>query len=93
MKYVYKITYPNGKIYIGQDTKDLYMTYFGSFDEKYINKDFSWDVRKNFSIKKEILWSSETASDDEVIRKESEFILKYESNKPEKGYNQRVPKL
>jgi hypothetical protein len=93
MKYVYKITYPNGKIYIGQDTKDLYMTYFGSSEEKYVNKDFSWDEMQNFSIKKEILWSSETASDDEVTRKESEFILKYESNKPEKGYNQRVPKL
>jgi hypothetical protein len=36
MKYVYKITYPNGKIYIGQDTAGYYMTYFGSSDESYI---------------------------------------------------------
>ena len=28
---VYKITYPNGKIYIGQDRTDT-LTYFGSVD-------------------------------------------------------------
>lgn len=93
MKYVYKITYPNGKIYIGQDAKGLFMTYFGSSDEDFIQKDFSWDQKQDFSIQKQILWSSETASQDEVSRKETEMILKYESNNPEKGYNQRLPKL
>ncbi|GHV91864.1 hypothetical protein AGMMS50268_23670 [Spirochaetia bacterium] len=91
MKYVYKITYPNGKIYIGQDTANYYMTYFGSSDEGLIQKDFSWDQMKDFSVRKQILWSSEDATQDEVTRKEREMILKYESNKPEKGYNQRLP--
>jgi len=93
MKYIYKITYQNNKIYIGQDTKELFTTYFGSPVEEYIKKDFTWDELKNFSIKKEILWFSDNASDDEVDRKETEYILKYESNKYEKGYNQKVPKL
>ena len=93
MKYIYKITYPNGKIYIGQDAKDLYMTYFGSAVDTYINNDFTWEEAQKFSIQKEILWSSETATKDELDRKESEFILKHESNNPEKGYNQRLPKI
>jgi hypothetical protein len=38
--YIFKITYPNGKIYIGQDTKELFSTYFGSGTEEYIQKDF-----------------------------------------------------
>ena len=31
MKVVYKITYPNGKIYIGKDLTDI-INYFGSAD-------------------------------------------------------------
>jgi hypothetical protein len=93
MQYVYKITYPNGKIYIGQDTKDLFMTYFGSSDESYIKKDFTWEQMQDFSIRKQILWTSETATPKEVSQKETELILKYRSNEQEKGYNQRLPVL
>jgi hypothetical protein len=91
MKVIYKITYPNGKIYIGKDL--VYsINYFGSADRKLIEKDFTWEQRRDFTIRKELLWESETATDQEVNIKEVEFIKLYQSNNPEIGYNQ-WPKL
>jgi len=55
MKIIYKITYPNGKIYIGKDLTDS-INYFGSASSKLIEKDFSRDERMDFTIRKEILW-------------------------------------
>lgn len=91
MKVIYKITYPNGKIYIGKDLTDS-INYFGSADSKLIEKDFSREQRRNFIIKREILWESEDASDKEVNQKEVEFIRQYKSNDPIVGYNQ-LPKF
>ncbi len=87
MKVIYKIAYPNGKIYIGKDLTDS-INYFGSADSKIIEKDFTRKQRRNFVIKKEILWESETASDKEVNQKEIEYITFYLSNNPAIGYNQ-----
>jgi hypothetical protein len=84
-KVVYKITYPNGKIYIGKDLTDS-INYFGSANDKLIAKDFSREQRKKFSICKEILFESDDVY--EVNRKEVELILQYQSNNPEIGYNQ-----
>ena len=39
MNVIYKITYPNGKIYVGQDRTDS-INYFGSADSDLIAKDF-----------------------------------------------------
>jgi len=86
MKVIYKITYPNGKIYIGKDLTDS-INYFGSASSKLIEKDFSREERRDFSIRKEILWESETASDAEVNRMEVEYIRSYRSNDPKVGYN------
>lgn len=91
MKVIYKITYPNGKIYIGQDVTDC-IIYFGSADTKLIAQDFSREQRRDFTIRKEILWESEVATQQEVNLLEIEFILKYQSNNPKIGYNKR-PKL
>jgi hypothetical protein len=88
MKVVYKITYPNGKIYIGQDRTDS-INYFGSANSRVVEKDFTREQRKDFTIRKEILWQSETASDQEVNLKEIEYILLLQSNNPTVGYNQR----
>lgn len=88
MKTVYKIQYPNGKIYVGQDVTDD-INYFGSANSELIKQDFSREERKNFVIKKEILWESETASKKELNKKEKEFILNLQANNPEIGYNQR----
>lgn len=87
MKIIYKITYPNGKIYIGKDLTDT-INYFGSADSKLIEKDFTRDQRRNFTITREILWESETATDKETNQKEVEFINMFKSNNPLIGYNQ-----
>jgi hypothetical protein len=88
MKVIYKITYPNGKIYIGQDVTDS-INYFGSASSKLIEKDFTREQRRDFVIRKEILWESETASNEEVNKKEIEYVLLFRSNDPSLGYNQR----
>jgi len=90
-KVIYKITYPNGKIYVGQDVTDS-INYFGSIDSKLLEKDFPRDKRKEFIIKKEILWESENASKEEVDKKEIEFIILLKSNNPQIGYNKK-PKI
>lgn len=87
MKVIYKITYPNGKIYIGKDLTGT-LNYFGSVGSKLIEKDFTREEMRDFTIRKEILWESETATDKEVNQKEVEFIKAYSSNNPAIGYNQ-----
>ena len=87
VKIIYKITYPNGKIYIGKDLTDS-INYFGGADGKLIEKDFTREQRRDFTIRKEILWESESASDEEVSRKEVEYINAFKSNDPAIGYNQ-----
>lgn len=91
MKVIYKITYPNGKIYIGKDLTGT-LNYFGSADNKLIEIDFTLDQQRAFTITKEILWESETALDKEVNAKEVELILLFRSNDPTIGYN-RWPKF
>jgi hypothetical protein len=91
MKVIYKVTYPNGKIYVGKDLTDS-INYFGSASSRLIARDFTREQRRDFTIRKEILWESETAPDQEVNRKELEFIRSLRSNDPAVGYNQ-WPKL
>jgi len=86
MKVVYKVTYPNGKIYVGQDVTDS-INYFGSADSKLIAQDFTREQRRDFTIRNEIIWESEAATAAEVNRVELDFILKLRSNNPEIGYN------
>lgn len=81
---IYKITYPNGKIYIGQDRTDT-VTYFGSVNSALIAADFTREQRADFTVRKEILWESDTASRSEVTKMEIEFIRKYQSNDPAIG--------
>lgn len=87
MKVIYKITYPNGKIYIGKDLTDS-INYFGSASNRLIAKDFSREQRRDFTIRKEILWESATATDQEVNQVEVELIRRYQANNPAIGYNQ-----
>jgi hypothetical protein len=47
MKVIYKITYPNGKIYIGQDLTDS-INYFGSASSALIAQDFAREQRRDF---------------------------------------------
>ena len=89
-KVVYKITYPNGKIYIGLDLTGT-MLYFGSPGAD-IAADFTLEQRRDVTIRKQILWESLDASDSEVRTKEVELIREHRSNDPAIGYN-RWPKV
>ena len=84
-KVIYKITYPNGKIYIGKDLTDS-INYFGSANSELIAKDFSIEERMDFTIRKQIIFCSEDVS---IVNKmESKLILENQSNDPAIGYNQ-----
>jgi hypothetical protein len=87
MKVIYRITYPNGKIYIGKDLTGT-LNYFGSANSKLIENDFTPEEQRDFTIRKEILWESASASDQEVNRKEAELLAQHCSNNPRVGYNQ-----
>ena len=84
MNVIYKTTYPNGKIYVGQD--------FGSPNNELIAKEFTREQRRSFAVTREIIWESETATPSEVNQKEIEFIVLLRSNDPAVGYN-LSPKL
>jgi hypothetical protein len=90
-KVVYRITYPNGKIYVGKDLTGS-GNYFGSADSRLIERDFTEDELRDLTIRKEILWESDAASDQEVNQKELELIRSLRSNDPSVGYN-RWPAL
>ncbi len=90
---VYKITYPTGKIYIGKDNYGSYR-YFGSPDIDVVNADFmklTDAERKDYVVRKQILWESENCTEKELSEKEVEYIRKFDSNNPAVGYN-RWPK-
>ena len=91
MNVIYKITYPNGKIYVGQDRTDS-INYFGSAVSDLIARDFPREQRRSFTVTREILWESATATHAEVTQKEIEFIIALRSNDPSVGYN-RWPKF
>ena len=79
MKQVYKITYPTGKIYIGKDSVGSHK-YFGSPDMDIINKDFNIlpkEIQLDYSIRKQVLWESENATEKELSEKEVQFIRQY----------------
>ena len=91
MNVVYKITYPNGKIYVGQDVTGS-AGYFGSPNSELIAADFTPGQLRDFTIRKQILWESEAASRQEVTAMEIRLILENRSNDPSIGYN-RTPKF
>lgn len=90
-KTIYKITYPNGKIYVGKDLT-YNINYFGSASFALIAADFTMEQQHDFVVRREILWKSDIATDREVNIKEVEFIRLLRSNDPTVGYN-RWPKF
>ena len=58
MRVIYKITYSNGMIYVGQDVTDS-ANYFGSASDTLIAADFTREQLRDFTIRKEILWATE----------------------------------
>ncbi|WP_444961687.1 hypothetical protein [Nocardiopsis sp. M1B1] len=88
MKLIYKITYPNGKIYVSSDVTDSRLTYFGSPSKDLLRRDFDPEELLDFTIRKQILWQSETATNGEVRRRENVLIVEHGANNPKYGYNQ-----
>ncbi len=86
-KVIYKIIYPNGKIYIGKDLTGS-INYFGSAKSELIEKDFNEEEKMSFTITKEILFQSYEIDDKDINKLEVEFIRKFSSNNPSIGYNQ-----
>jgi len=91
VKVVYKITYPNGKIYVGMDLTGTTL-YFGSPVKAAIAADLTPEQRRDLTVRKEILWESGSASDSEARAKEVELIRQLRANDPAIGYN-RWPRL
>jgi hypothetical protein len=85
-KVIYRITYPNGKIYVGMDLTGT-LLYVGSANSRLVEADFTAEQQRDFTVRKEVLWESDSASDAEVRRHEVNFIHTLRSNDPEVGYN------
>ena len=77
-KIIYKITYPNGKIYIGKDLTNS-INYWGSASSELIARDFSLEERLDMTIRREVIFMSNEAS--EINKMESVFIRGRESRK------------
>lgn len=84
---VYRITFPNGKIYIGKDIGEPghSLRYFGSWDNETVEADFPKADLAAFTLRKDILFESDDKL--EVTRQESTLIRQYGSNDPAIGYN------
>lgn len=89
---VYKITFPNGKIYIGKDIGHDGHTirYFGSWNHRLVEMDFSKEQLRDFTVRREILF--EGTDKEEVGRKEMELIVSLGANDPKLGCN-KMPKF
>ena len=88
LKYVvYKISFPNGKIYVGKDIGEPghSLRYFGSWNNETVEADFDVNDLRDFTLRKEILFESENKA--EVTRMESEFIRALSASDPTIGYN------
>jgi hypothetical protein len=87
-KQVYKITYPNGKIYVGMDLTGSVL-YFGSPSaaERIASDHEANRLDLTLTLRKEILWESETATDAEVRAMEIRLIREHRANDPAIGYN------
>ncbi len=92
MQVIYKVTWPNGKIYVGSDTTDS-ITYFGSPDKRLIGADFpTREHRRDMIVRREILWESESCTRTELLTREREYIIRLRSNDASIGYN-KIPRI
>lgn len=85
-KQVYKITYPNGKIYVGMDLTGSLLHLGIPKAHARIAADLD-DHRLDLTLRKEILWESETATDAEVRAMEWKLTRESGANDPATGYN------
>ena len=72
-KQIYKITYPNGKIYVGMDLIGMLLNVGSPSARERIAADLDAH-RLDLTLRKQILWESETATDGEVRAMEERLI-------------------
>jgi hypothetical protein len=65
----------------------LTCSYFGSVDGRLVAADFTPEQRHDFTVRKQILWQSDTATRAEINGKELAYIRELRSNDPAVGYN------
>ena len=84
---VYRITFPNGKIYVGKDVGGIghSLRYFGSWDDALVAIDLTDEQLRNLTLRKEILFESRSKA--EVSLMESKLIVELRANDPTIGYN------
>jgi hypothetical protein len=87
-KVVYRITYPNGKVYVGLDVTGTTL-YFGSPRKAAVAADLTPEQRRDLTIREEVLWESEDATDAEARAMEARLIVEHGANDPARGYNLR----
>lgn len=85
---IYKIPFPNGKIYVGKDEggQGHSVRYFGSWSDALVEQDFTKEELMDLTLRKQILFESDNKL--EIRQKEGEFIRALRSNDPLIGYNQ-----
>ena len=92
---VFKVTFPNGKIYIGSDTARTarldFFKYFGTpikaKEDMLHDLGKFLDLAKPYVIKKEILYAQENAKVGDILKTEQKFIKSLNSKDPIIGYN------
>jgi hypothetical protein len=92
---VFKVIFPNDKIYVGSDTAQTarldYFKYFGSPRKAKAEMLYDFgrflDGDKVYILKKEILYSRENVTVEEILRMEQKFIKALDAKNPSIGYN------
>ena len=79
-KQVYKITYPNGKIYVGMDLTGTSLTSVALAPKA--RSPPTWLSTPRLHRTQTILWESDTATDAEVRAMEVKLIREHGSNDP-----------
>ena len=75
-KQIYKITFPTNKIYIGKGVNGHPLN-FDIEDDARLNADFALlpkRLQHNWTLRKEILWESDSCSDEVLSQKVVDFI-------------------
>lgn len=85
---VYKLTFPNGKVYIGQTIQKLKNRLYGHCNDSFRVKDSGFNniksraIRKYMTFKVEVLYQG-----DDLNIQEIKYIKEYNSTNQEFGYN------
>lgn len=90
-KVIYQVTYRTGRSTSGRISPTTSTTFAAPTAISSRETSRAKSATIDFTVRREILWSSGTATDREVAAKEVAFIRRLRSNHPEVGYNRWPP--